>query len=161
MNLTAIAEYGESWVEVGRAQLVALVADRNLAFGGLAAVEETEAVAAGELVELDDYYTDESAVPPLSVPAWSALGCSPRVRLASRPPRSPWSWRRCSETVESTRSDVVAVDEVDEAAIGMVAVADESAVVDESRRWSKKSMSLQSRKLRSRWPSRTTTSPTR
>ena len=61
VNLTAIAEYGESWVEVGRAQLVALVADRNLAFGGLAAVEETEAVAAGELVELDDYYTDESA----------------------------------------------------------------------------------------------------
>ena len=62
MNLSAIAEFGADWIEVGRAQLVALVGDRDLAVGGLAAIEETEVVAAGELVELDDYYTDQAAV---------------------------------------------------------------------------------------------------
>jgi LPXTG-motif cell wall-anchored protein len=61
VDVTAIAEYGSDWAETGRAALVSLVSSRRLAFGGVDVIEETEAAAAGELVELDDYYADAAA----------------------------------------------------------------------------------------------------
>ncbi len=61
VDLTAIAEYGEDWADVGRAQLVTLAAAANPALAAREPIDESEMTAAGELVELDDYYTDMAA----------------------------------------------------------------------------------------------------
>jgi LPXTG-motif cell wall-anchored protein len=121
VNLTAIAEYGADWIAVGRAQLVELVEQRNLAFGGVAAIDESEVIAAGELVELDDYYADQAAgaaVVGAGLVAASAIGVEQAQTEAVEVD---------AVEVEAVDVDAVEVDAVEVDAVEVEAVAVESA----------------------------------
>ena len=122
VNLSAIAEFGSDWMEVGRAQLVSLVGDRGLAVAGVTAIEETEVVA-GELVELDDYYTDQAAV----AGAVAVVGVAESAAAESVVVESAAAE---SVVVESAAAEIVVVESAAAESVVVESAAAESVVVE-------------------------------